>query len=56
MPKIPNECGPFFIALGTLTSTSFVDFTIGRFDERKGVIAAYHYCLTIPENDAGSKD
>jgi hypothetical protein len=44
MPKIRNEGGPFFAAWGPLTKTSAFDFTYGRYDERKGVIAAYDYC------------
>jgi hypothetical protein len=44
MSKIPNEGGPFFAAWGLLTKTSAFDFTYGRYDERRGVIAAYDYC------------
>ena len=44
MPKIRNEGGPFFAAWGPLTKTSAFDFTYGRYDEEKGVIAACDYC------------
>jgi hypothetical protein len=33
-----------FAAWGPLTKTSAFDFTYGRYDERKGVFAAYDYC------------
>jgi len=43
MTKIRNESGPVFTACGILTNTSSVDFTNGRFDERKGVVSVYDY-------------
>jgi hypothetical protein len=44
MTKMRNESGPCFTAWGTLTNTPSADFINGRFDEEKGVIAAYDYC------------